>query len=540
MDAFAFIQKWRDVDLSERSAAQQHFLDLCELLDHPKPAELDKTGESFTFERGATKPDGTDGWADVWKRGFFGWEYKGKGKDLAVAFKQLSDYREDLENPPLLVVCDMERIVIRTNFTATPTQKYEIRLHELTQADKREILHAVFFEPDKLRPDRTREAITADAAGRIADIAQDMRGRGLDARKVAHFLDRIVFCLFAEDIGLLPEGLFSRIVENSRDDPDRFSGHLRGLFDAMAGGGTFGADLIRHFNGNLFMEGDVLQLTADEIEKVYHASRLEWDGVDPSIFGTLFERGLDPDKRSQIGAHYTSRDDIVTIVEPVVMWPLRREWEETRETVVNLLTTGKKRPKGHVAQPPSAGEPTGEGACATQPPQSGATVPHELQAAIAAAAKELNELRENWLNPPEWTTTEVLEFPGSVDGPWARYIVDVAQSNVAQPPAAGEPTGEGARATQPRAAVPHIGTVRYPRPVPQDEICAKKLKKRTLTNLYNERPTWLGDLHRNLDEAVFVAYAHVTGDAAWRPGMDDEEVLEKLLALNLHRPGGEV
>ncbi len=128
--------------------------------------------------------------------------------------------------------------------------------------------------------------------------------------RVARFLDRIVFCLFAEDVGLLPENLFSRAVASptaSRRASPRLIGQL---FDAMADGGDFGLDAIRHFNGDLFADGDVLELTADEIDSIQAATRLDWSEVDPSIFGTLFERGMDPGKRSQLGAHYTSREDI--------------------------------------------------------------------------------------------------------------------------------------------------------------------------------------------------------------------------------------
>ncbi len=122
--------------------------------------------------------------------------------------------------------------------------------------------------------------------------------------------------------------------------------------------------------------------------------------------------------------------------------------------------------------------------------------------AIAAAAAELDELRNRWLNPPEWTRTEVLEFPGSVDGPWARYVV--------------KPDKRG------------IGTVRWPRIVPKDPDSAESLKKRTLTNLYNQRPAWLELAHQKLDAAVFAAYG-------WDPTIGDEELLAKLLALNLER-----
>jgi hypothetical protein len=126
--------------------------------------------------------------------------------------------------------------------------------------------------------------------------------------------------------------------------------------------------------------------------------------------------------------------------------------------------------------------------------------------AIAAAAYELDILRSTWLNPPEWTREDVLTFPGSVDGPWARYV------------------------TEPNAK--SIGTVRYPRVVPADDAAAKKLAKRTLTNLYNERPTWLDLAHKRLDEAVFAAYG-------WPANLSDDDLLARLLALNLERSGKE-
>jgi hypothetical protein len=125
---------------------------------------------------------------------------------------------------------------------------------------------------------------------------------------------------------------------------------------------------------------------------------------------------------------------------------------------------------------------------------------------IAAAAKELNELRENWLNPPEWTITRVLEFPGSIDGPWSHFVVNADERGV--------------------------GTVRYPRIDARDDKCAKELAKRTLTNLYNERPAWLLHAHAKLDGAVAAAYGFYVD-------LSDEQILEKLLALNLERAAAE-
>src|SRR5205823_13814946 len=131
MTPHEFIAKWRPVTLSEMSAYQQHFLDLCDLFGVEKPAAADPTGAWFTFQKGLTTTADRKGFADVWRRGCFGWEYKGKHKDLKAAYDQLLKYREALENPPLLIVCDMDRFAIRTNFTGTPTRKHEFDLDGL-------------------------------------------------------------------------------------------------------------------------------------------------------------------------------------------------------------------------------------------------------------------------------------------------------------------------------------------------------------------------------------------------------------------------
>ena len=344
LNAAEFIAKWRKVELKERSAAQEHFLDLCRMLGHPTPAEADPTGETFCFEKGAEKHGGGDGFADVWKKDFFGWEYKGKHKDLDNAYNQLLLYRDALASPPLLVVCDLDRIVVRTNFTKTVSVAHEIPLERLGEPRSLEILRAVFFDPEKLRPGKTSVAITQEAAQHFADMAESMRKRGLDSAEVAHFLDRVVLCLFAEDIGLLPNQIFTRITEKSGGDPAKFARFIAQLFEAMAKGGEFGLETILHFNGNLFDGATVPDLTADEVTRITASARLDWSSVEPSIFGTLFERGLDPAKRSQLGAHFTGKEDIDVLVDAVVMQPLRREWDETKQIVEALLTTGKKKP----------------------------------------------------------------------------------------------------------------------------------------------------------------------------------------------------
>jgi hypothetical protein len=111
-----FIAKWQANTRNERAACQEYFINLCDLLGEPTP-NTDPDGSTYAFEKGATKATGGDGWADVWRKSCFGWEYKGKHKDLETAHRQLLLYAGALGNPPLLVVSDISRIVVRTNWT---------------------------------------------------------------------------------------------------------------------------------------------------------------------------------------------------------------------------------------------------------------------------------------------------------------------------------------------------------------------------------------------------------------------------------------
>jgi hypothetical protein len=137
MTPHAFIRKWKLVTLTERAAAQEHFIDLCRLLGHPTPAEDDPTGERFAFEKGVTKTGGGDGFADVWKQGHFAWEYKKKKRDLNLALDQLVRYASALENPPLQVACDTDRFLIRTAWTNAVPKTYELSLDDLADEKTR-------------------------------------------------------------------------------------------------------------------------------------------------------------------------------------------------------------------------------------------------------------------------------------------------------------------------------------------------------------------------------------------------------------------
>jgi len=155
--------------------------------------------------------------------------------------KQLTDYALRLDNPPLLVVCDRERIIIHTAFTGYPDQPTEIRIDELADPETRQTLAWVFTDPERLRPSKSTAAITGEAAGKFAGLAEGMRGRGLDGQQVAHFLVQCLFCMFAEDEELLPGSVFTGILGNAAGDAVRASGRIHRLFVAMRDeGGEYG------------------------------------------------------------------------------------------------------------------------------------------------------------------------------------------------------------------------------------------------------------------------------------------------------------
>ncbi len=369
MTAAEFKKKWARYQGKETSAYQSHFDDLCRLLDQPTPNEADPSGtDFFCYQKRVVKdaelfelhesPDASEpeerGFADVWKKGCFGWEYKGKKKNLDEAYKQLLRYREALENPPLLVVCDFDHYIIRTNFNGTVQETHEFTNDQIDRPENLRVLRALFENPDFLKPQRTTAQVTENLAGQIGKVALSLQKREsvelADARsrkevnvaqkknlRIARFLNRIVFCLFAEDTGLLPKDLFTDILKDSLQDPAHFVETTALLFKTMQKGGLFGKDRIRHFNGHLFDDFTVFELTEEEIKELAGAAEADWQFIQPSIMGTLFERALDESQRAQLGAHYTSEADIRTLVEPVLMQPFRREWSQIKGELAPLF-----------------------------------------------------------------------------------------------------------------------------------------------------------------------------------------------------------
>ena len=329
-----FITKWSAGAFGERQAAQTWFLDLLRLVGHPDPIEYDDR-DNFTFEKPVP-----GGFADAYLAGRFGWEFKGRDTQLPGAFNQLLRYQVYLQTPPLLIVSSFELIRVQTNFPGKETVLHEIPIAELDAPVQFDKLRNIFFDPAAFEPRRTVEDVTRETALLFRDIVSDMEERGGGSEQLARYLNQIVFCLYAEDAGLLPKDLFTRITENHYRNPGYFNQSVQELFATMSEGGLFGYDEIAYFNGDLFDESEMVELSGVALFHLVQAVRKNWRDIEPSIFGTLFEGALDATKRSYLGAHYTSDDDIMLVVEPVLMKPLRREWDQTRRRADDLIADG--------------------------------------------------------------------------------------------------------------------------------------------------------------------------------------------------------
>ncbi len=344
MTPHEFVQRWLGHTQTERQSYQQFFLDLCHLVDHQTPAEYDPSGTTFCFEAGVIKNTGGHGFADVWFKGHFAIEFKGPDGNLDKAYRQLLEYREALENPPLLIVSDTQLLRIHANFTNMPRSERVLRLEEIETPAGLQMVRDIFRNPEAFRPEKTAAQVTEEAAAEFAKLAEHLHRWGYGAQETAHYLIRLLFILFAEDIDLLPRDLFTRLVEKGQRDAATFNKQMRQLFHAMQEGDVFGESNIRWFNGGLFDSDSVLDLDGDGLRILQHVTALDWAGIEPSILGTLFTRSLDPSKRAQLGAHYTSKEDILLIVEPVLMAPLRREWGEIQQKARALVAQRDKAP----------------------------------------------------------------------------------------------------------------------------------------------------------------------------------------------------
>ncbi|WP_428828316.1 class I SAM-dependent DNA methyltransferase [Azonexus sp. IMCC34842] len=369
-----FLSRWRHAGGSERANYQLFIADLCDLLevDKPQPANVDTRDNPYVFERRVVFHHGdgstSNGFIDCYKRGSFigeakkiraGAETRMFDDAMLRARGQAENYARHLPadegRPPFLVVLDVGHVIeLYAEFTCTggsytpfpDPRSHRIKLDDLARPEIRARLKAVWSDPHSLDPARRTARATRDIAVRLARVAQSLEGK-YPPERVAAFLSRCLFSMFAEDVGLLPkidnEGAFTGLLKTLHNAPEQFVPLVAELWKAMDEGQfsvAVRAQLPR-FNGKLFKNPEVLPVDRAQIELLLEASRADWAEVEPAIFGTLLESALNPLERHDLGAHYTPRAYVDRLILPAVIEPLRADWHDTQAAALLLANEDK-------------------------------------------------------------------------------------------------------------------------------------------------------------------------------------------------------
>jgi hypothetical protein len=358
-----FITRWENSGAAERANYQMFLAELCDLLQVPRPDPTSPDPEKnlYVFDRAVPRvnPDGSSvtNYIDLYKAGHFVLETKqgvsadeaapapsvksGHGrrgsaafdKALERAYHQGRDYITSVPashgRPPFLIVCDVgHSIDLYAEFTCTggryerfPDPKnHRILLTDLRRPEILERLRLVFTDPHALDPSKKAAEVTRDIANRLAKLAKSLETDGHDSQVIAGFLQRCLFTMFAEDIGLLPEDGFKKLLAQVKASPKGFPVLISALWREMATGTGYSTLLFQEiacFNGGLFENTTALPLSAAQLEMLAEAADTDWSGVEPSIFGTLLTRALDSRERHKLGAEYTPRSYVERLIRTV-------------------------------------------------------------------------------------------------------------------------------------------------------------------------------------------------------------------------------
>src|SRR5205085_7954319 len=256
-------------------------------------------------------------------------------------------------NPPFVIVVDvgysfeLYSDFSRAGKTYIPfpdARTHRILIEDLTREEVYETLRQIWTDPLSLDPSRRSARVTRGVAEQLAALARSLEEAGYTPERVASFLMRAIFTMFAEDVQLIPPESFTEaLADIKRDGVEIFPEMIGSLWTTMNTGG-FSPVIRRHvlqFNGGLFEACEALPLDAAQLDQLIAASLAEWKDVEPAIFGTLLERALNPRERHKLGAHYTPRAYVERLVMPTIIEPLRQEWESVLAASVTLANAGK-------------------------------------------------------------------------------------------------------------------------------------------------------------------------------------------------------
>lgn len=380
MDVDDFIRVWTNASASERQAAQSFVIQLCRVLGVAAPND-EKVGDAdYGFERIVRfRHDDLSshwGYIDCYRRGCFVLEAKQTAKRLAnspdkqqmklvgadvveskmeKARAQAKGYARALDEwPPFLIMIDVGRTIElwsdfsrmgKTYLQYPDRENYRVALSDLRDPKIRERLAAVWSDPMSLDPARRVEETTTEIAALLGRLVQSFRKRfsrevaaandpvhrAAWERRVAVFVMQCVFAMFADSVQLIPDRAFGEFLKSYQGAAQNFGNAVSQVFRTMDTGGyspVLRCDML-WYNGGLYAEDAAIAVSESELDILCQAAACDWARVEPAIFGALMENALSPEERAELGAHYTPKAMVETLVQATIMDVLQNEWEAT-------------------------------------------------------------------------------------------------------------------------------------------------------------------------------------------------------------------
>ncbi|MGN0841993.1 MAG: class I SAM-dependent DNA methyltransferase [Kiritimatiellia bacterium] len=337
--ATVFSKRWKGA-YDEKSQAQSFLKEFFEVFG------VDTVTQA-TFEHRVKFSDGSQGFVDCFWPSTILVEMKSKGKDLDAAFGQAMDYVRALPDqstlPRAIVVSDFQTFRFYdltkdaqlTTFKLADLRKYVTLFGYMIGGESEEI--------------REQDPVNRKAAEKMAKLHDALKAIGYQGRELEVYLVRLLFCLFAEDTSIFKVDQFSNFIrEKTAPDGSDLAIRIAELFQVLntapekrLATRDEAVAAFPYVNGNLF--GDQLQIPAFSAAMrtaLLDCGALDWSKISPAIFGAMFQGVMDETKRHDLGAHYTSEENILKVIRPLFLDSLREEFD-----TICLLTGPSKRVK---------------------------------------------------------------------------------------------------------------------------------------------------------------------------------------------------
>lgn len=294
------------------------------------------------FEQSVKKAGGEQGYVDLLWKGLLLVEHKSKGKNLEKAYGQARDYFPGLkesELPRYIIVSDFDYFVL---YDLEENGERRFRLSQLPQ----NIELFGFIAGYQQQEIKEQDPVNIYAAEQMGILHDKLKSVGYEGHDLEVFLVRLLFCLFADDTGIFEKNIFKDYIENkTKEDGSDLGIYLTGLFETLntpeeKRTSNIDIELNRfpYVNGALYKDRlSIASFDSEMRELILESCALDWGKISPAVFGSLFQSAMDSLERRELGAHYTSEENIMKVIEPLFLDELWGEFNKLKNLKTNKI-----------------------------------------------------------------------------------------------------------------------------------------------------------------------------------------------------------